>query len=201
MTRIWRRRLADAVLIVLSAAALLAMHRTTPGFDEKTAAFPVKGSLGETVNGRSFSLRLDRVDLATSLTAPVLLGPPKTYTTSGVWVIVHGAITSNVQPMLLRYAGLRTRDGLIYTAVDDRFHSRWLLTQDENYAGISRRGILVFEVPPDRLAGAVLLAGERSFRVRLDSRLEIALGLDESAVRARMASAQAGYRLDGALPQ
>jgi hypothetical protein len=70
-----------------------------------------------------------------------------------------------------------------------------LLTAATAAPGIPARGLLVFELPPERLPGAVLIASSRGLPA-LDSVVEIDLRLTDADVRRRIEAMPASITLD-----
>lgn len=181
----WPRRLVDALLLVAGLAAMVWMGRHLPNTTENQAPFAIRGKMDETVRARTFAARVERVELARTLVVPGVLStqPPKRIETGGVWVLVHTRIDPLREAVSPAGARLRSRGGVSYTADDGRVDLRYRLNGGEVMPGEVGRGVLLFEVPPQRIAGASLLLREAKYAGELDSELEIDLGLTEARVR------------------
>lgn len=182
----WRRRLIDAVLVILTLVALLWMARHTASYDDNRAPFYVRGGLGETLRGRDFAVTVERIELARALDlATGLRGtPPERRGTDGVWLVAHLRVDALERPLRFQRAELRTRSGRYYSADEQRVGLGVQLRGIEIAPGIAGRGVFVFELPRQELAGVVLEASRDSLRIAPDSVIEIDLGLSPARTRA-----------------
>jgi hypothetical protein len=196
------RRAVDALLVVVGLAAMVWMDRHQPNLTANQAPFPTRGTIGAQVRGRDFALTVDRLALTRVLELPGALSSalPQRRETNGVWLLVDARFDALHEPLALPGGfgapSLRTRDGLVYAAASGRMPtSLSLLTSATAAPGISARGLLVFELPPERLPGAVLIASSRTISA-LDSVVEIDLRLTDADVRRRIETMPASITLD-----
>jgi hypothetical protein len=196
------RRAADALLVVAGLSAMVWMDRHLPNLTANQAPFPTRGTIGAQVRGRDFALTVDRLALTRALELPGALSgaPPQRRETNGVWLLVDARLDALHEPIALpggfAAPNLRTRDGLEYASAGGRMPMGLsLLTAATAAPAIPARGLLVFELPPERLAGAVLIASSRTLAA-LDSVVEIDLRLTDADVRRRIETMPASITLD-----
>jgi hypothetical protein len=196
------RRAADALLVVAGLSAMAWMDRHQPNLTANQAPFPTRGAIKAQVRGRDFALTVDRLTLTRALELPGGLSSasPHRRETNGVWLLVDARLDALHEPIALPDGfgapSLRTRDGFVYASAGGRMPtSLSLLTAATARPGIPARGLLVFELPPERLAGAVLIASSRTIPA-LDSVVEIDLHLSDDDVRRRLETMPASITLD-----
>lgn len=198
------RHLLDAVLVVVALSAMIWMDRHQPTLTANQAPFPTRGRIGAPVEGRDFALTVDQIALTRAVDIPPAYGnaPVQRRETDGVWVLVQARLDARQEPMTipggaLGVPSLRSGDGTEYAFAGGRLPTVFpLLTSGRAAApGIPARGLLLFELPAERLAGAVLVASTKVLP-DLDSRVEIDLGLTADDVRRRLASMPPSITLD-----
>ncbi|MFC4587833.1 hypothetical protein [Sphaerisporangium corydalis] len=148
-----RRAVLSVVMGVVLLAAIIGVRRATPGVDERYAPIAVSGALGEQVDTAAFQLRVDRLELggAVRITDDYgLTGEPKS--TAGIWVVVWATVAAASTSLQVQGARLRTADGSEYLASS----TIGTLDKTDLSPGIPAYGPILFEIPPDRLTGAVL---------------------------------------------
>jgi hypothetical protein len=189
------RRFTDALLILVGVVAMVWLDRHRPNLTANQAPFPTRGIIGAAVRGRDFAITVDRVALTRALEVPGVLSsqPPQRRETDGVWLLVDARLEALREPTTLPGGiiggpSLRTRDGAVYAFAGGRMPMGVPLLTNANAApGMPARGVLVFELPLERVPGAVLVASRRVLS-ELDSTVEIDLHLTDDDVR-RLASA------------
>ena len=189
------RHLTNMVLVVISVVMMVWMDRHRPNLTANQAPFPTRGTIGSAVRGRDFAIAVERVALTRALEVPGTLSsaPPQRRETDGVWLLVDARLEALREPTMLPGGlvgapSLRTRDGAVYAAAGGRMPMGVPLLTSANAApGMPARGVMVFELPLDRVAGAVLVASRRVL-AELDSTVEIDLRLTDDDVR-RLAAA------------
>jgi hypothetical protein len=147
------RRLAA---VLLAAAMLYGMQRTTPLYSDIVSPVPVPGSQGERVDTSAFAIGIADVHLARKITASSF-GRTRTYTTSGVWVIIEAAAAAKEESLSLTSAKWLGPNGVRH-ALSQRFSAMpGMLGSERLEPGIPRPMLMAFEVPESQLSGATLL--------------------------------------------
>ncbi|GII79684.1 hypothetical protein Sru01_46660 [Sphaerisporangium rufum] len=150
------RRLADAVVALAIGAAAVYAHTLTLGADELDAPLTSRAEVGATAVTGRFSARLGKVVAARSVRLGD--GPDARSLRAGegeVFVVATVAATAPREPVWLREAWLRTRDGLDYAASDRTGVARGIGRPAQ--PGWWTERLFVFEVPPEALPGAELV--------------------------------------------
>ncbi|WP_248959645.1 hypothetical protein [Sphaerisporangium perillae] len=148
-----RRAIVGLLTGALLLAGIVGVRRATPGVDEVYAPIARPGEVGEQVNTTAFQIRVDRVQVGRTVRISDgygLVGPPKT--TAGVWVVVSATVAATTGALQVQGARLRTADGAEYLASS----ISGTLDKTDLQPGIPAYGPILFEIPPGRLAGAVL---------------------------------------------
>jgi hypothetical protein len=148
-----RRAIVSVLTGVVLLAGIVGVRRADPDGDRTYEPIATSGVIGQQVNTTTFQLRVDRVELAGSvriLDGYGLLGTTKT--TAGIWVVVWATVAATTEEFQMQGARLRTTDGVEY------LKSTVLGTLDKTtlQPGIPAYGPILFEIPRDKLAGAVL---------------------------------------------
>lgn len=162
-----RRAVSAGVTIVLAGAAL-ALQGAHWGYSRAYGPFVKSGRIGHTVTEPRFTIRVERVEYASSITVPATsyrkeLNIPAT----GVFVSVVATVEARSTPVLVAWARLHTRYGDYFPT--DKFGGGLGLTRPVvtplSYVrfepGKPRRGAYVFDVPRDALRGARLDVSDR----------------------------------------
>lgn len=148
-----RRAIVGVLTGVLLLAGIAGVRRATPGADAKYQPIASTGEIGEQVNTTAFALRVDRIELGASVRIADeygLVGTTKT--TAGIWVVVWTTVAATTEVLGVEGARLRTADGTEYLASS----VSGTLDKAELQPGIPEYGPILFEIPRDRLAAAVL---------------------------------------------
>jgi hypothetical protein len=142
--------------VLLAAAMLYGMQRTTPLYSDITSPVPVAGRQGEKVDTSAFAIGVADVHLAREVTTSSF-GRTRTYTTSGVWVIVEAAAAVKAESLSLTSARWLGPNGVRH-ALSQRFSTvPGMLGTERLEPGIPRPMLMAFEVPESQLSGATLL--------------------------------------------
>lgn len=165
--------------LLVSAALLLAMRETMPTYDARVGPIVEHGKPGEFVHGRRFAARVDAVATASRLRFARQGDTPEQRDSSGIWLIVQASAMAAHEPMLIGSAAVLTRDGRRYDSSGRLYTAPGQLTTRELQPGVASQGLLIFELPADAVAGASLVLAANRLD-RLDSELQIALGLDQA---------------------
>lgn len=166
---------AFAKLGALAVAAMLlaGMQRYTPGYAEITGPIPLRGDLGETLAGRGFTVRADKVLLAQKLRFKAY-GREVERDTGGVFALVIARLEAQPSSINVGSAIWRSAQGARFVASPRFQGAPRLLGTDRLEPGLPRRGIFIFELPREAVAGATLLVAASRWP-RLDTQAEIAL--------------------------
>jgi hypothetical protein len=151
-----------------------------------------KGRIGATVGNRVFSVKVDRVDVASGIVKPDILSTPAPVPSLGVFVIVYLQIRSNEKPFDPGHVHLATRGGLSY----DESGRPDLATVNGDYQPMLwRKATYVFEIPKDRLAGSRLVVGQSDLMTQFSAATDVDLGIGDGAARRLLAHPSPGYVL------
>jgi hypothetical protein len=165
--------LAKLGALMLAAMLLVGMQRYTPGYAEITGPIPLKGDLGETLTGRGFTVRADKVLLAEKLRFKAY-GREVERDTAGVFALVIARLEAQPASINVSSAIWRSAQRARFVASPRFQGAPRLLGTDRLEPGLPQRGIFVFEVPREAVAGATLLVAASRWP-RLDTQAEIAL--------------------------
>ncbi|MFW5415493.1 hypothetical protein J0910_02370 [Nocardiopsis sp. CNT-189] len=150
--------LASAVLLaLLLGAQALRIHDD----EDRTAPIEVSGSASEAVDARSFTVEVVDVAFARSVydASGFSFGGDEAdagaaegaIEANGVWVVVTADITAAERPLDRVEAELETGEGTTYGTSGASVNALGSIG-DAFSPGIPRRGAVVFELPPERLA-------------------------------------------------
>lgn len=159
--------------LVLAAMLLVGMQRYTPGYAEITGPIPLKGALGETLAGRGFTVRADKVLLAEKLRFKAY-GREVERDTGGVFALVIARLEAQPVSVNVGSAIWRSEQRARFVASPRMQGAPRLLGTDRLEPGLPQRGIFIFEVPREAVAGATLLVAASRWP-RLDTQAEITL--------------------------
>ncbi len=159
--------------LVLAVMLLVGMQRYTPSYAEITGPIPLKGNLGETLTGRIFSVRGDKVLLAEKLRFKAY-GREVERDTGGVFALVIARLEAQPASVNVGSAIWRSAQGVRFVASPRVQGAPRLLGTDRLEPGLPQRGLFIFEVPREAVAGATLLVASSRWP-RLDTQVEIAL--------------------------
>lgn len=183
------RRIGSVLLGLVLFAAVLFVTRSAPTYEQQLGNIATSGRIGELIDTRGFKLRVERVYAAKRVVAASAF-EPKPFATKGIWVVIVATLIGDWKATPYSNTRLTTPDGRIYHPTR-RLLGADLLTEDgATEPGIPRRGVILFEVPPDALEGSVLHVARG-----LESRLG-----PEAVVDLRLSAAAARRLLDDASP-
>ncbi|GAA1780829.1 MULTISPECIES: DUF4352 domain-containing protein [Streptomonospora] len=193
-------RSAVATFATLTLLALIvAAQSLVP--DETLATEPIasSGDIGEPVDAGQFSITVQEVRFAETVADKDGFGTSGPIEANGVWLVAGVRITSASAPLTNVDAELVMDDGYVYSA------NGWLSNGLSGglgttlEAGIPVAGMLVFEVPEDRISAPVLQVNAReSIDDRLSARADIDLGLSGTELDERLS--QPEERIDVPAP-
>jgi hypothetical protein len=177
------RRLGGFLLGLLLVAGIVAGVELRPAEDERTDPITTNGRLGEPVDTGDFELTVEKVRVTHALTFDDGFTSGPALRSKGVWVVLTATLVGGSNPVTYDDARLETPGGYAYE-LSGRTDSSLTLTDDVRIGpGIARRGAIVFELPPDRLAGARLRLGMASADRRLGPEALVDLELDAATTR------------------
>ena len=171
------RCVSNVVLLVIAVALCYGMQTSTPHYARLIGLIPVRGGIGETIEARSFSLKVAKIGFAHTLKLNAF-GKEKVLTTGGLWAIVTAelaakdASTSVWGGIWQGPAGLRYR-------TSERLGVAPGAPPFSLEPGLPRKVRFVFEIPADQAADATLLVASARFSA-LDSEAQIKLGTVET---------------------
>lgn len=167
--------------VLLGAAALYGMQRSTPLYSDITGPVPIHGERGKRVDAAEFAIAIANVHLVREVTA-TSFARTKTYSTSGVWVLVEGAAEARRDSLSLASAEWLGRDGVRY-ALSQRLSSVPGMPGSETLEpGIPRPMLMAFEVPRDQIEGGTLVVSRSAYTPLLEE-VRIAVGdIDATAI-------------------
>ncbi|QEN89855.1 hypothetical protein FZC33_27660 [Labrys sp. KNU-23] len=175
------KKAAVTVAIVLIGIIVLALLRwTTPGYAVLTGPIETAGRQGTRAETGEFSLTVDKLILSELLIFQ-RYGKKVERGTGGVWAVVAAEVAGKHRTLMLGGIALRGASGRIYMQSARIEGMSQLLSGKELQPGLQQRGLFVFELPADELAGAELVVSREIFP-RLTSQLAVALD-EGSAIR------------------
>jgi hypothetical protein len=188
---------ARGLLAAIVAAGLCAAAMWLWNLDPKLRAavqnpLQTHGRIGQVVTNDVFSVRVDRYDVAATVTTKFGDGPN---VADGIFVVVHFQARAEREPYAMGHVRLETRGGLSY---DEGGRAGIFGDAERTYQPMLwTPGTLLFEIPKDRLAGSRVVFGEGNPLNQLSAESVVDLGIDE-ATAARLAARPAGdYVLGG----
>jgi len=161
----WRQVANGAGLVVILVIAGVVAH-TTPSEEQQEAAIPVRGQIGETLDGRNIRATVDDVRIAESVEAGNGWAGP----TSGVWVVVDASVEARVTDLAtLGYARIKVGD-VTYSA--STRPDRATIAETGLSVGIPWTGPLMFELPLPLVSSDAARHAELQLAVSNDPRAD-----------------------------
>ncbi|MDX8490009.1 hypothetical protein RFN29_00320 [Mesorhizobium sp. VK22B] len=167
------RKLANIVLLLAAVPLCYGLQVSKPHYGDLIGPIPARGDLGDTVVGRSFELRAEKVEFARNLKVD-RFGDSKVLTTGGIWAVVTVEFAARAQLTTVAVASWRGATGLTYDQTERLSFADGLLPVAID-PGLPKKARLVFELRPDEVSDATLLISEKLMSA-LDSQAEISLG-------------------------
>ncbi len=168
------RRLANLVLLLVAVALCYGLQMSKPHYADLIGPIPVRGKVGDVVVGRSFEVRVEKIQFARKLRAD-RYGETKVLTTGGVWALVTVEFAARDASTVVSTASWRGPTGLTYD------HTERLSFINNGFLpvtidpGLPKKARLVFEVRPEEVGNATLLISSK-LMAALDSQAEISIG-------------------------
>ncbi|ESW63740.1 MULTISPECIES: hypothetical protein [unclassified Mesorhizobium] len=168
------RRLANLVLLLAAVALCYGLQVSKPHYADLIGPIPVRGNVGETIVGRSFEVRAEKLEFARKLKAD-RFGETKVLTTGGVWAVVTVEFAAKAASTIVAVASWRGPTGLTYDHTERlSFINKGILPVAVD-PGLPRKARLVFEVRPEEAGNATVLISSK-LMAALDSQAEISIG-------------------------
>jgi hypothetical protein len=168
------RRLANLVLLLVAVAFCYGLQMSKPHYADLIGPIPVRGKVGDTIVGRSFEVRAEKLEFARKLKTD-RFGETKVLTTGGVWAVVTVEFGARAASTTVAVASWRGPTGLTYD------HTERLSLINKDFLplavdpGLARKARLVFEVRPEDAGNATVLISSK-LMAALDSQAEISIG-------------------------
>ncbi|MDX8480021.1 hypothetical protein RFN28_16235 [Mesorhizobium sp. VK24D] len=167
------RKLANIILLFVAVSLCYGLQVSKPRYGDLIGPIPSRGRLGDTVVGRSFEVRVEKVKFAHNLKVD-RFGEAKILTTGGVWAVVTVEFAARAQSMTVAVASWRGPTGLTYDQTERLSFTDGLLPVAVD-PGLPKKARLIFEMRPAEASNANLLISEKLMSA-LDSQAEISLG-------------------------
>lgn len=168
------RRLANLVLLLVAVAFCYGLQISKPHYADLIGPIPVRGKVGDTIVGRSFEVRAEKLEFARKLKTD-RFGETKVLTTGGVWAVVTVAFAARAESTSVAVASWRGPTGLTYDHTERlSFINNGFLPVTVD-PGLPRKARLVFEVSPEEVGNATVLISSK-LMAALDSQAEISIG-------------------------
>lgn len=165
--------LRSLAIVAVAAVALAAMRFTTPGYATLTGPLEQSAKLGERAEGRAFGAKVGAPRFAKRVRAK-MIAKSVVRDTEGVWVVVPAELWATSETATVMGAVWAGPSGRSFSADPRVDQAKALVIGKPLQPGLSRRGLIVFEIPADEAAGARLKLSLTS-DPRLDTQLSIAV--------------------------
>jgi hypothetical protein len=150
------------------------------------------GRVGSVVDNPVFSVKVGKVDVASSITKSSSFLKPEVMRSIGLFLIVQLDIRSNKKPFQPGHVRLTTRGGLAY---NESGRAALPGVTNDFQPMLWAPATYFFEIPKDRLAGARLIVGEAALLNQLSAETSIDLGIDDHRAAQLSAHPPATYTL------
>jgi hypothetical protein len=186
------RRLVAGLLTAALMALAMWLYTFKPHLEAGVQdPITTSGRIGSVVDNPVFSVKVDKVDVASSITKSSFL-KPQVMPSIGLFLIVRLDIKSNKKPFQPGHVRLVTGGGLSYT---DSGRAALPSVTGDFQPMLWAPATYIFEVPKDRLAGARLIVGESALLNQLSAETSIDLGIDGRRAAQLRAHPSATYTL------
>jgi hypothetical protein len=178
----------SGVLLIATVAAGRAIIAFTSDIDAHMRPFVRTGSVGETVDARTFSVRVLSIRGAATIDRRNQYydtGEEEGHDSGGVWVLVRVRAVAHTEPTTINYAAIVDSRGRTFTPTERI--SQPLVGGRPLQPGIAVEGEIVFEVPRDAATGLAVRIGEPLFDERLAAVAEVRLPITQGSIEAWLA--------------
>lgn len=161
VTALARRVASGALLVALAAGAMLIYAQHERDYDKEYAPLMAYGSVGKPVDAGPFSVRVDKVTVAKSVSEAAYgnVVPPLRTAPGAVFVVVDGSVMAAGKPAALKDVELRGGDGTQYGLSGKGTSGKF--TDSIAQPGYWIAGAWLFEVPRGAVAGLHLQVGDQ----------------------------------------
>jgi hypothetical protein len=186
--------------IVVAGAILYGLQHTTPYYGDITAPIPVTGKPGQRVDTDVFALEVSRIHLAREI-ATRSFDRVKTYSTSGLWVLVEAVGEAGPQSLSLLSAQWLGTNGVRYGLSDRLSTLPAFLPSQRLEPGLPRPVLMAFEIPESQASGGTLLVAPSPWMpLEPQARIEmpdVRRGEIRSVIEVARGDAAAPWKLSG----
>ena len=148
--------------VVLAAAVLYGIHRTTPGYGDITSPRPVVGTLGHRLEARAFAIDIAKVQLSRTVATKGAVRDGS-FTTTGVWVLVEGTAEALSESLTLLSAEWLGSNGVRYAMTQRLSSQPGMLPGQRLEPGLPTPVLMAFEIPEGQVAGGTLLVARSAW--------------------------------------
>jgi len=178
--RRWQRLLTVPLSLLLILATVVAgqeIIRRAPDYDSGSRPYVHAGRVGDTVDGRTFSVVVASVHGAGTVRARF----DEEYRTDGVFVAVRATVTAYADAVQLEHVVVVDRTGRTFVATPRFFQEMTVYYRFQ--PAIPVTGEILFEVPRDAAAGLALqLSVDQILDRRNQTIAQVDLGIGQSMV-------------------
>ncbi|MBB4091682.1 hypothetical protein HGG72_22535 [Ochrobactrum pecoris] len=153
--------LRSAVMLCLAIAALYGMQHSTPYYSEILSPVSIKGQQGKPTETSRFAVGVANVHRTRQLTTPGIAST-RTYNTDGEWLVIEAAAKAKLESLNLMSVEWLGPNGIRYAMSKRLTNASGMIGSERLEPGIPRPVLIVFELPPDQIAGGKLLISESS---------------------------------------
>ncbi|PQA74788.1 hypothetical protein C3731_04055 [Brucella oryzae] len=153
--------LKSAVMLCVAIAALYGMQHSTPYYSNIFSSVTVEGKQGKPVETSRFVVGIVNSYRARELTTPGT-GSTRTYDTDGEWLVIEAAAKAKIESLGLASVEWLGPNGIRYAMSSRPTLAPGIVGSERLEPGIPRPILMVFELPPDQIAGGKLLIAESS---------------------------------------
>jgi hypothetical protein len=188
-------------VVALFAAAMWIKSQEIPLQHAATAPIGPTGRVGEIVENRLFSIKVEKYEVARSvMSGGSIFGGDgkKEVKTDHIFLIVYASVRASREPLSPSKPKLKTRAGLTYNE-SDRVRSAgdlFRVYQPQMWY----RTAIGFELPKDQLEGARLVIDDTKIINLLPAKVAVDLGIDRATADRLRARPRQAYEVKVALP-
>jgi hypothetical protein len=159
--------------VLFAGAVLYSMQHTTPFYGEITSPIVVEGKAGERVDADDFALGIVNLHLARTLNTESF-GQQRSYTTSGLWVVVQGAAEAKSESLTIMSAAWLGPNGVRYELSKRLSIMPGMLPDERLEPGLPKPVLMAFEVPENQAFDGTLIVARAAW-MPLDEEVRIPL--------------------------